>query len=411
MNISSFIARRIAFNQQKSFSRFIIRLSVTATVISVAVMIVTLSFVNGFQETVSNKVFSFWGHVRVGYRQPMKATIAEEEPIEANDSLVKSIKKHSEVKSVHPFATKYAILKAPEEIEGVLVKGLDQSYDTKHMQSFMKQGRWIQFNDSTYSREIVISSFTAQQLSLKLNDRVLIYFIKPDGRLRPDKLTIVGIYKTGIEEYDKTYAIGDLKLIRKLNNWADDEIGGYEIFLKDYKQMNAVSQAVYEQENFPQLWDTKTIREVYPNIFDWLNIQDTNQNILITIMTIIAIINLITCLIILVLERLRMVGILKALGATNWTVQKIFLNHSALITLTGIIIGSMLGLGLLWLQQATGFIHLPEDAYYMDKAEVKIIWWQVALVIAGTLTVSILVLLIPSFIVRRIQPIRAIRFS
>lgn len=411
MNISSFIARRIAFNQQKSFSRFIIRLSVTATVISVAVMIVTLSFVNGFQETVSNKVFSFWGHVRVGFRQPMKATIAEEEPIQANDSLVKSIKNHGQVKSVHPFATKYAILKAPEEIEGVLVKGLDQSYDTGHMKSFMKQGRWIQFNDSTYSREIVISSFTAQQLGLKLNDRVLIYFIKPDGRLRPDKLTIVGIYKTGIEEYDKTYAIGDLKLIRKLNNWADDEIGGYEIFLKDYKQMSALSETIYDQQDFPQLWDTKTIREVYPNIFDWLNIQDTNQNILITIMTIIAIINLITCLIILVLERLRMVGILKALGATNWTVQKIFLNHSALITLTGIIIGSLLGLGLLWLQQSTGFIHLPEDAYYMDKAEVKIIWWQVALVIGGTLTVSILVLLIPSFIVRRIQPIRAIRFS
>ena len=374
-------------------------------------MIVTLSFVNGFQETVSNKVFSFWGHVRVGLRQPMKASIAEEEPIRSNDSLVKTIQNRSDVKSVHPFATKYAILKAPGEIEGVLVKGLDTAYDTLHMKSFIKQGRWIQFNDSTYSREIVISSFTAQQLSLNLYDRVLIYFIKPDGRLRPDKLTIVGIYKTGIEEYDKTYAIGDLKLIRKLNNWTDDEIGGYEIFLKDYEQMYAVSNAVYEQENFPQLWDTKTIQEVYPNIFDWLNIQDTNQNILITIMTIIAIINLITCLIILVLERLRMVGTLKALGATNWTVQKIFLNHSAFITLTGIIIGSALGLGLLWLQQATGFIHLPEDAYYMDKAEVKIIWWQVALVVVGTLTVSILVLLIPSFIVRRIQPIRAIRFS
>jgi lipoprotein-releasing system permease protein len=240
---------------------------------------------------------------------------------------------------------------------------------------------------------------------------VLIYFIKPDGRLRPDKLTIVGIYKTGIEEYDKTYAIGDLKLIRRLNEWANDEIGGYEIFLNNYKQMKPVSERIFDQANFPQLWDTKTIQEVYPNIFDWLNIQDTNQNILITIMTIIAIINLITCLIILVLERLRMVGILKALGATNWTVQKIFLNHSALITLTGIIIGSSLGLGLLWLQQSTGFIHLPEDAYYMDKAEVNIIWWQVLLVIGGTLAVSILVLLIPSFIVRRIQPIRAIRFS
>jgi len=175
--------------------------------------------------------------------------------------------------------------------------------------------------------------------------------------------------------------------------------------------MNKVSDTIFNLENFPQLWDTKTIEEVYPNIFDWLNLQDTNQNILITIMTIIAIINLITCLIILVLERLRMVGILKALGASNWTVQKIFLNRAVIITLTGIIIGCLLGLGLLWLQQGTGFIHLPEDAYYMDKAEVKIIWWQVGLVIAGTLIVSTLVLLIPSFIVRRIQPIRAIRFS
>ena len=411
MNISSFIARRIAFNQQKSFSRFIIRLSVTATVISVAVMIITLSFVNGFQETVSNKVFSFWGNVRVGYRQPMKATIAEEEPIDGNDTLVDSIRRMPQVRSIHPFATKYAILKAPTEIEGVLVKGLDSSYDTVHMKGFMKQGRWIHYGDSTYSREIVISSYTAQQLDIKLNDRLLIYFIKPDGRLRPDKLTVVGIFKTGIEEYDKTYAIGDLKLIRKLNGWAENEIGGYELFLKDYKKMNDVSNAIFSLPNFPPLWDTKTIQEVYPNIFDWLNIQDTNQNILITIMTIIAIINLITCLIILVLERLRMIGILKALGASNWTVQKIFLNHSAWITFTGIVLGSLVGLGLLWLQQSTGFIHLPEDAYYMDKAEVKIIWWQILLVIGATLTVSVLVLLIPSFIVRKIQPIRAIRFT
>jgi len=341
----------------------------------------------------------------------MKANIAEEEPIAANDSLAKSIRQMPEVQSIHPFATKYAILKTPEEIEGVLVKGLDATYDTMHMKSFMQQGRWIRFNDSTYSREIVISSYTAKQLNLKLNDRILIYFIKPDGSLRPDKLTIVGFYKTGIDEYDKTFAIGDLKLIRRLNNWAEDEIGGYEIFLKDYKQMNKVSNEIFGLANFPQLWDTKTIQEVYPNIFDWLNIQDTNQNILITIMTIIAIINLITCLIILVLERLRMIGTLKALGARNWTIQKIFLNHSAYITLTGIILGALFGLGLLWLQQATGFIHLPEDAYYMDKAEVKIIWWQVGLVAAGTLLVSVLVLLIPTFIVRRIQPIRAIRFS
>ena len=207
-------------------------------------MIVTLSFVNGFQDTVSQKVFSFWGHVRIGYRQPMKASIAEEEPIESNDSLLRIVKHMPQVATVHPFATKYAILKTNAEMEGVLLKGLDSTYNFQHLASFLKQGRWIQFNDSTYSREIVVSTYTANQLHLKLNDRILIYFVRPDGSLRPDKLTIVGIYKTSIEEYDKTFAIGDIKLIRRLNGWSDDQIGGYEIFLKDYKQMDQVSNAI-----------------------------------------------------------------------------------------------------------------------------------------------------------------------
>ena len=412
MNISTFIARRIAFNQQKSFSRFIIRLSTTATIISVAVMIITLSFVNGFQETVSGKVFSFWGHIRVGFRQPLKANIAEEEPIGKNDTLVQQIKHIPGVKSVHPFATRYAILKTAEDMEGVLVKGLDNTYDSLHLSSFLQEGsRWIRFNDTTYSREIIISTYTARQLNLKLNDRVLIYFIRPDGSMRPDRLNIVGIYKTGIEEYDKTFAIGDMKLIRRLNSWNDNQIGGYEVFLDDYKKMDQVSSNIYYDPQFPDLWETKTIKEIYPNIFDWLQIQDYNQNILIAIMTIIAVINLITCLIILVLERLRMIGILKALGASNWTVQKIFINHSVIITFTGIILGTALALGLLLLQQKFEFVKLQEEAYYMSTAIVKIVWWQVLAVIGGTLLVSFLVLLIPSIIARRIQPIKAIRFS
>jgi lipoprotein-releasing system permease protein len=410
VNVFSFIARRIAFNQQKSFSRFIIRLSITATVISVAVMIVTLSFVNGFQETVSQKVFSFWGHLRIQYRQPMKANIAEEIPVEKNDSLVDAIKKMPQVQSIHPFATKYAILKTTDEMEGVLLKGLDNTYDFKHLSGFLKQGRWVHFPDSSYSREIAISSYTASQLKLKLNDRILIYFVRPDGTMRPDKLTVVGIYKTGIEEYDKTFAIGDIRLIQRLNSWENFEIGGYEIFLHDYKEMNNVSDAIYYDNLFPRLWETQTVKEIYPNIFDWLQIQNTNQGILITIMIIIAIINLITCLIILVLERLRMIGVLKALGASNWGVQRIFLQHSALITFTGIIIGTLFALGLLFLQLKTGFIRLQEEAYYMDVAAVKIEWWQVAVVCIGTLVVSFLVLLIPSFIVRKVQPVKAIRF-
>lgn len=373
-------------------------------------MIVTLSFVNGFQETVSEKVFSFWGHVRIGYRQPMKATIAEEEPITANPGLVNRIRTYSQVSSIHPFATKYAILKTPDEMEGVLLKGFDSSYDASHLSAFLQKGRWIRFNDSSYSREIVISTSTAKLLNLDTNDRVLIYFVRPDGSLRPDRLTIVGIYKTSIEEYDRTFALGDLKLIRRLNGWEQNDIGGYEIFLKDYRQMDLVSNTIFETNEFPPLWESKTIKEIYPYIFDWLEVISTNSTVLISIMIVIAVINLITCLIILVLERLRMIGVLKALGASNWTVQKIFLHHSLIITVIGIIAGTAFALALLWLQQATGFVKLPEAEYFMDKASVKILWWQVVLVGAGTLLVSLLVLLIPSLIVRRVQPIKAIHF-
>lgn len=411
MNVAQFIARRIAFNQQKSFSRFIIRLSTAATVISVMVMIVTLSFVNGFEETVSNKVFSFWGHVRMQYRQPMKAAIAEEIPIEKNDSLLQHVRTMPQVESAHPFATKYAILKTPNEMEGILLKGFEEKESFQQLEPFLDSGRWVQFNDSSYAREIVVSNHTAKQLGLKLHDRVLIYFVRPDGTLRPDRLTIVGIYKTSIEEYDKTFAIGDIKLIRKLNEWSDTDIGGYEVFLKDYNQMEAVSNEIYESNRFPPLWETKTVKEIYPNIFDWLGIINNNGFVLITIMIIIAAINFITCLIILVLERVRMIGTLKALGASDWAVQKIFLYHSMLITLSGIIVGVLLALGLLWLQQETGFVHLEEDAYYMETAVVKINWQQVLMVIGGTLLLSILVLLIPSLLVRKIQPIKAMRFN
>ncbi len=410
MNISSFIAQRIAFNRQKSFSRFIIRLSILATVISVAVMIITLSVVNGFQKTVSEKVFSFWGHVRISYLQPGKASIAEEEPIRQNDSLIRSIKSNPQIQSVYPFATKYAILKTTDEMEGVLLKGFDTSYHFKPLQPFLKEGRWVQFNDSTYSREIVISTYTATQLQLKLNDRVLIYFVRPDGSLRPDRLTIVGIYKTSIEEYDRTFAIGDLKLIRRLNGWEESQIGGYEIFLNEYEQMAGVSDAIYQDSAFPIGWETKTARELYPNIFDWLDVQDTNQSILITIMVVIAAINLITCLIILVLERVRMIGILKAVGASNWTVQKIFLHQSGIITFAGVVIGTLFALAILFLQMKTGFIRLKEEAYFMETATVEINWWQVGAVCAGTLIISLLILLIPSFLVRKIQPIKAIHF-
>ncbi len=411
LKVAGFIANRIAFNQQKSFSRFIIRLSVVATVISVMVMIVTLALANGFQETVSQKVFSFWGHIRVQEKQPDKAIISEETPIIANDSLVESIRQNPAVKSIHPFATRYGILKTRNDMEGVLVKGLDSSYDFEHLRDFIQEGRPPRFGkDSSYSREIMISTITASRMQLKVNDSILLYFIIPGQDPRPRKISITGIYKTGIEEYDRLFAIGDIKLIQRLNNWQPNEVGGYEIFLHDYKKIDKTVDELYELDNFPDTWDTISVRNVSPNIFDWLNMQDVTRNVLIGFMVIVALINLVTCLIILVLERVRMVGVLKSLGATDWTVQKIFLRHSLIITITGIIVGAGLALGLLYLQQVTGFIKLKEEAYYVSTAAVKIVWWQVGAICAGTLLVCFLVMLIPTLLVKKVQPVKAIQF-
>ncbi len=410
MKVAGFIANRIAFNQQRSFSRFIIRLSTVATVISVMVMIIALSLANGFKETVSSKVFSFIGHIRVLEKEPDKAIISEETPIIKNDSVAAGILRQPGVKSIHTYANRYAILKTADEIEGILLKGFDSSFGSGNLKDFMQEGRPVRYNDSSYSREIVLSTITAERLRIKLNDRILIYFIRPDGTLRPDKLTVTGIYKTGIEEYDKTFAIGDIKLIQRLNEWDPNEVSGYEIFLDDYKKINSVAAAIYEQDDFPLTWNTVSAQSISPNIFDWLNLQDKNTLVLIIIIAVVAVINLITCFLILVLERVRMIGILKSLGATDWTVQKVFLRHAVIITFTGIAIGTALALGLLWLQDATGFIRLKEEAYYVSSAAVKIVGWQVLAVGAGTLILCFFVLMIPSLLVKKIQPVRAVQF-
>ena len=409
MNIASFIANRIAFNNQKSFSRFVIRLSIVATIISVMVMIVTLSFASGFQQTISQKIFSFWGHIRVHNYEMTRVSIAEETPVLRNDSVKNLGKKYPQIKSVQVFATKTAIVKTSESIEMVLFKGVDKDYKFSNLERFKTAGRWIRFADSSYGKEINLSEYTATQLGLKLNDQVLILFLQPDGKPpRTRKLTVVGLYKTGIEEYDKLIAIGDLSLIQRLNDWNENQIGGYEIFLNDFNDMDQVNEAIID--DIPIGLKSSTIRELYPSIFDWLSLQNYTIIIVLAIMVAIAILNLITCLLILVLERTRMVGVLKAVGAENFTIQKIFLYHGAIITILGLFFGNLLGLLVCWLQMRFGFIKLPEEAYYIPEAAVNIVWWQIAVVNIATFVICFLVLLIPTIIVRRIQPVRAIQF-
>lgn len=407
MNFAFFIGKRLAFKKQQSFSRFIIRLSIAATAVSVAAMIITLAFVNGFQKTVSEKVFSFWGHIRVQHFEASKALVSEEMAIAKNDTVLALLKQQPAVAQVQVFATKSVILEKSNTIEGNLFKGIDVDYDSAQLKPYLVQGRWLRFEDSLYSREIILSEPIARELKLKLNDTMNVHFISPrEGTAVYRPVKVVGLYKTGIDEYDNHFAIGDIRLIRRLADWKPNEIGGYEVFLKDYHIMDSVNQ----QLDLPTVWVSKTVREVYPNIFDWLNIQDVNRNVVFAVMGIVAIINLITCLLILVLERTRMVGLLKALGANNTSIQQVFLYHAAWITLVGVGIGLALGVGLCLLQQLTGFIRLDEATYYVSKAPVFIIWWQIGLVCLLTAIVCFISLLLPTLIIRSIKPVKAIAF-
>ena len=409
LNLAFHIAKRIAFNRQKTFSRFIIRLSITATALSVMAMIITLSFVNGFQRTVSEKVFSFWGHVRVQKYEPNKSLVAEETAINKDASIEALIRQDPDVLQLQSFATKSAVLEKNKEIEGVLLKGIERDYDSSRLHPYLSAGRWIRFDTAGYSKEILLSQQLAAQLKIDLSDTITVYFISGiDGARTYRKLSVVGIYKTGIEEYDKLFVLGDLDLIRRVNDWAPDQTGGYEIFLKEHSSIDSVSNRL--SDALPAAWMSRSIREVYPNIFDWLSIQDMNRNVIFIVMSVVAIINLITCLLILILERTRMVGILKALGAEDGLIRKVFLYHATVITFTGIGTGFILGIGICLLQQVTGFITLDEASYYVSTAPVHIIWWQIVLVCIATAVVCYLALIIPTWLIKKIEPVKAIQF-
>jgi lipoprotein-releasing system permease protein len=374
-------------------------------------MIITLAFVNGFQEKVADKIFGFWGHIRVQKYETGKSLISEELPLTKNTGVENSIATAPGVVAYQSFATKSAVLESQNDIEGVLIKGIEKNENQSALKQFLVAGRWIQFTDSLYSKETLVSDVVAKALQIKINDTIKVHFVatNSDAQKTYRKLVVVGFYHTGIDEYDKLFMIADINLIRRINNWEPDQIGGYEVFINQYQNLDAISSAL--SNALPSEWMSKSIKEVYPNIFDWLDIQDVNRNVVFIVMGIVALINLITCLLILMLERTNMIGLLKSMGATNWTIQKIFIVYASFITLAGVGFGVVIGLGICFLQQATGFITLDEASYYISVAPVKIIGWQVAAVCAGTSLVCFVSLFLPTLLIPKISPVKAIEFK
>jgi lipoprotein-releasing system permease protein len=388
-------------------------LAIAATAISVAVMIVGVAAFNGFEKIISKKVFSFSGHVRILNREAERLNTAEETIFAREDSVIKAITKPMPmVEFVQPYVTKSALLQSTSTIEGVLLKGVDVNYQFKNIQQYLLEGSWPKLTDSGYGKQICISKKTAQKLNVGVKGSLLLYIILPDQTRRTRKVEISGLFKTGIEEYDNHVVLADMRLIQHLCLWDSSQISGYEVFLKDYKNMDTVSSLIFYNDNFPaEKIDTKTIKSINAQIFEWLSLQGQTKYLLLTIMIIVAILNLISCLIVLILERVQMIGLLKAVGTKVNSIQWIFVFHATIISALGIIIGVILGLLICWLQEKYGFITLKEETYMVSKAVLDVNPLVILLIVLGTLLVNFLVMFIPSIVVRLIKPVQAINFK
>ncbi len=409
MNLPFFIAKRLSTRRQSGFSRYIINLAIFATAISVATMIVAVSFVNGFQFVIQEKVHGFWGHIRVQQFLGEDAGLGEEQPMNRSLEIEALLNKTTGVRSVEAYATKSALLKSSTAIESILLKGVDQSWHPNWRGITLLEGRWPKFSNPSYPLEITLSELVSKKLQVKNNDSIVVFFFRTDGSQSARKVHVCGIYKTGIEDYDKNFSIIDLRLIQRLNNWNKDQMGGYELLLHDPKQANSTQARLYEA--LPQAWYCETIASIFPNIFDWLNLQGQIKNMLLLIMMIIAVMNGMTCLIILMLERTRMSGMLKAMGASDGMIQSIFLYQALYIGSLGIGLGTLLGCGICWLQMATGFIQLDESAYFISTAAVVMNGWEILLIDLGTWLICLVMLILPTRLIKRVQPIKAIRFK
>ncbi|MBM3412072.1 MAG: ABC transporter permease [Bacteroidetes bacterium] len=411
MKIARFIANRIAQSKQKSFSGFILRLSFIATTLSVAIMIITLALATGFQKAIENKIVGFWGHMRIQEKQVDKAVGVREIPLLRNEILEKKIKQDPRVISIHPFVNQYALLKTQSSLEGVLIKGIDTGSHWNSYKQFLINGKLPKPQRTSFSREIILSAYHANRLHIQTGDSVVLYFTQPGQAPRARKVIIAGIYQTGIEEYDRLFALADLNLVAPMTGWETGQVGGYEIFLKDPSQAVQTANQLFDSDLLPATWDVLTTKDLAPQLFDWLNMQVVTRNVLLAFMTIVALVNLLTCLLVLVLERIPMIGILKAMGSTDQQIQQIFLQFGVLLTLGGIAAGTIIALVLLWIQNLTSFIRLDQAAYYIDTVAIEIVPTHVIGVMGGTLLISTVVLLLPTLLVKKISPLRAIRFN
>jgi lipoprotein-releasing system permease protein len=411
LNYELFVAKRIIAGKEykSSISSPIIKIAITAIALGLMIMMISVAVAGGLQQKIRDKMSGFKGHIQITNYDNNRSDVSIV-PVSTNQPFYPEFTSIDGIKNVQVFANKTGLIRTETDFEGIVLKGVSSDYDWTFFNEYLIEGTVPDFNQKR-TRDVLLSKTLTDRLQLKLNDTIRVSFFKSDVKKPPStyKLVIKGIYRTGFVQFDRNIMIGDIREVQRLNKWEPDQVGGFEIILDDFDQLREKGNEVYE--SIGSDLDATTITANYPTIFEWIELFDNNTWFIIAIMILVAGINMITALLVLILERVPMIGILKALGSSNWSIRKVFLYNAGYLILKGLFWGNLIGLSLIFLQSQFGIITLDPENYYVFEVPVIVSVWSVLLLNLGTLILCFAMLIVPSIIITSIQPSKSIKFA
>ena len=410
MNLEYFIAKRLIVSKsyKSSVSSPIIKIAILAIALSILMMVMSVATGVGLQQKIREKISAFNGHVIVSNFDDNQSQVTAE-PIDSRLLPVSQLKKNSFITHVQPIITKGALIRTETDVEGIIFKGVDASYQWKNLKEFLVEGKIPTYKEGDIN-EVLISQFLANRLKLKVGSSFNTFFMKAQGKLPSvRKFKIAGIYNSGFQEFDSSYIIGNMVHLQRINKWQPNQVGAYEIFIDDFSQLDERAKEIYK--TIPPTFNSTSISEKYFSVFEWLKLFDFNILVILIIMIGVATINMVVALLVLILERTQLIGMLKALGANNWSVRKIFLYNAAHLISRGLLWGNGIAILLLVIQKKFEIIKLNPESYYVSSAPVDINLLHILLLNVGTILICVLVLLIPSYLITKISPIKALKFD
>jgi len=412
MNLSYFIAKRLTIDRkkQKSISSPILTIAVIAIALGIIMMMISVATGIGLQEKIREKLSAFNGHIIITNYDNNQSEVSLY-PIDKNQEFYPNFTSVEGVKHIQAVITKAGIIRTQTTFEGIIFKGVGTDYDFKNLEEYLIEGRIPILKQEIENAEVLISEYLLKRLEFKLGDKFTTHFMKDDPNQRPNlrQFEIVGIYNSGFQEFDANFVFGDIRHLQRMNRWKENQIGNFEVFIQDFNKISEKGNEIYMQ--IPPTLDAQTIIQKYAHIFEWLKITDSNIYLIIALMLLVGIINIAVALLVLILERTQLIGILKALGADNWKIRKIFLYNAFYLISRGLLLGNIIGLGLLLLQKYFGLLKLNAESYYVNQAPVYLSLDYILALNIGTIIICLLVLLIPSYLITKISPAKAIRFE